>query len=159
MQIQIIAVGKLKENYLKDGVNDYLKRLKSYTHLTITEVNDEKEPANDNPSEIRLIKAKEGERIAKQLKKDTYLIALAIEGKTFSSEQLADHLAQLALNGKSHLTFVIGGSFGLDESITQRADLLLSFSKMTFPHQLMRLILTEQIYRSYRIINHHSYHK
>ena len=113
MQIQIIAVGKLKENYLKDGVNDYLKRLKSYTHLTITEVNDEKEPANDNPSEIRLIKAKEGERIAKQLKKDTYLIALAIEGKTFSSEQLADHLAQLALNGKSHLTFVIGGSFGL----------------------------------------------
>ena len=119
MQIQIIAVGKLKENYLKDGVNDYLKRLKSYTHLTITEVNDEKEPANDNPSEIRLIKAKEGERIAKQLKKDTYLIALAIEGKTFSSEQLADHLALLALNGKSHLTFVIGGSFGLDESITQ----------------------------------------
>ena len=159
MQIQIIAVGNIKENYLKDGVNDYLKRLKSYTHLTITEVNDEKEPANDNPSEIRLIKAKEGERIAKQLKKDTYLIALAIEGKTFSSEQLADHLAQLALNGKSHLTFVIGGSFGLDESITQRADLLLSFSKMTFPHQLMRLILTEQIYRSYRIINHHSYHK
>lgn len=159
MQIQIIAVGKLKEAYLKDGINEYCKRLKNYAKVDITEVADEKEPANYSAADGLLIKAKEAERIEKHLKNDTYLIVLAIEGQMLSSEQLAQSMADLALAGKSHLTFVIGGSLGLDERIIKRADLLLSFSKMTFPHQLTRLILVEQIYRSFRINNNHSYHK
>ncbi len=159
MQIQIIAVGKLKEKYLKDGIDEYLKRLQSYAKVDIVEVADEKEPANASAADEALIKAREAQRIQKQIKGDTYLIVLAIEGQMLTSEQLAGRLEQLALDGKSHITLVIGGSLGLAPEILQQADMLLSFSKMTFPHQLMRLILVEQIYRSYRIINGHSYHK
>ena len=159
MQIQIIAVGKLKEKYLKDGIDEYLKRLQSYAKVDIVEVADEKEPANASAADEALIKAREAQRIQKQIKGDTYLIVLAIEGQMLTSEQLAGRLEQLALDGKSHITLAIGGSLGLAPEILQQADMLLSFSKMTFPHQLMRLILVEQIYRSYRIINGHSYHK
>ena len=159
MQIQIIAVGKLKEKYLKDGINEYLKRLQSYAKVEITEVADEKEPANASAADEALIKVREAERIQKHIKADTYLIVLAIEGQMLTSEQLASRLDKLALEGKSHITMVIGGALGVAPEIIKQADRLLSFSKMTFPHQLMRLILVEQIYRSYRIINGHSYHK
>ena len=159
MQIQIIAVGKLKEKYLKDGIDEYLKRLQSYAKVDIVEVADEKEPANASAADEALIKAREAQRIQKQIKGDTYLIVLAIEGQMLTSEQLAGRLEQLALDGKSHITLVIGGSLGLAPEILQQADMLLSFSKMTFPHQLMRVVLLEQIYRSYRIMNGEPYHK
>ena len=159
MKFQIITVGKLKEKYLKDGIAEYLKRLQRYAVVEIVEVPDEQTPDGASAAEEQQIKVKEAQRIQKYIKEDTYLIALAIEGKMFTSEQLAQQIDKLALDGKSHVTMVIGGSLGLDESILKQADLLLSFSKMTFPHQLMRVILSEQIYRSYRIINHEPYHK
>ena len=159
MKFQIITVGKLKEKYLKDGINEYLKRLQRYATVEIIEVADEQTPDNASDAEELQIKAKEAQRIQKYIKADTYLIALAIEGKMFTSEQLADKIEQLGIGGRSHITMVIGGSLGLDDSILKQADLLLSFSKMTFPHQLMRLILVEQLYRSYRIIRGEPYHK
>lgn len=159
MKIQILCVGKLKEKYLKDGIAEYLKRLQRYAVVEIIEVADEQTPDNASAAEEAQIKAKEGQRLMKYIKDDTYLIALAIEGNMLTSEQLAAKFEKLALDGHSHITMVIGGSLGLDPAIIQRADYLLSFSKMTFPHQLMRLILTEQIYRSYRIIKGEPYHK
>jgi len=159
LKFQIITVGKLKEKYLKDGINEYLKRLQRYATVEIIEVADEQTPDNASDAEELQIKAKEAQRIQKYIKDDTYLIALAIEGKMFTSEQLADKIEQLGIGGRSHITMVIGGSLGLDDSILKQADLLLSFSKMTFPHQLMRLILVEQLYRSYRIIKGEPYHK
>ena len=159
MQIQIITVGKLKEKYLKDGINEYLKRLQSYAKVEIVEVADEKEPNNASPADEDIVRAKEAERIQRHIKNDTYIIALAIEGQMLSSEQLAEKLDKLAVSGKSHITMIIGGSLGLDPSITKQADMLLSFSKMTFPHQLMRMILVEQIYRAFRINKGEPYHK
>lgn len=159
MKFQIITVGKLKEKYLKDGIAEYLKRLQRYATVEIVEVADEQTPDGASEAEELQIKAKEGQRIQKYIKDDTYLIALAIEGTMFTSEQLAEKIEQLGLAGKSHITLVIGGSLGLDAGILKRADLLLSFSKLTFPHQLMRLILVEQLYRSYRIIKGEPYHK
>ena len=159
MKFQIITVGKLKEKYLKDGIAEYLKRLQRYATVEIMEVADEQTPDGASEAEELQIKAKEGQRIQKYIKDDTYLIALAIEGTMFTSEQLAEKIEQLGLAGKSHITLVIGGSLGLDAGILKRADLLLSFSKLTFPHQLMRLILVEQLYLSYRIIKGEPYHK
>lgn len=159
MHITIIAIGKLKEKYLRDGINEYLKRLQSYAKVEIIELADEKEPYNASTAEEKQIKIKEGERIKAKIKPDSYLIALAIEGKQFTSPALAQKLASLASSGNSHLTFVIGGSLGLSDEILKSADLLLSFSELTFPHQLMRLILLEQIYRSFRIIKGEPYHK
>ena len=159
MKFQIITVGKLNEKYLKDGIAEYLKRLQRYATVEIVEVADEQTPDGASEAEELQIKAKEGQRIQKYIKDDTYLIALAIEGTMFTSEQLAEKIEQLGLAGKSHITLVIGGSLGLDAGILKRADLLLSFSKLTFPHQLMRLILVEQLYRSYRIIKGEPYHK
>ncbi len=159
MKFQIITVGKLKEKYLKDGIQEYLKRLQRYATVEIIEVADEQTPDHASDAEELQIKAREAQRIQKYIKEDTYLIALAIEGTMFTSEQLAEKIEQLGLGGKSHITMVIGGSLGLDASILKQADLLLSFSKMTFPHQLMRLILVEQLYRSYRIIKGEPYHK
>lgn len=159
MKFQIITVGKLKEKYLKDGIAEYLKRLQRYATVEIVEVADEQTPDGASEAEELQIKAKEGQRIQKYIKDDTYLIALAIEGRMFTSEQLAEKIEQLGLVGRSHVTLVIGGSLGLDADILKRANLLLSFSKLTFPHQLMRLILVEQLYRSYRIIKGEPYHK
>lgn len=159
MHITIIAIGKLKEKYLRDGINEYLKRLQSYAKVEIIELADEKEPYNASAAEKDQIKIKEGEHIKAKLKPDSYVIALAIEGKQFTSPALAQKIDSLASSGNSHLTFVIGGSLGLSDEILKSADLLLSFSELTFPHQLMRLILLEQIYRSFRIIKGEPYHK
>ncbi len=159
MKFRIITVGKLKEKYLKDGTAEYLKRLQRYATVEIIEVADEQTPDSASEMEELQIKAKEAQRIHKYIKEDTYLIALAIEGTMLTSEQLAERIEQLGISGKSHITMVIGGSLGLDKSILQQADLLLSFSKLTFPHQLMRLILVEQLYRSYRIMKGEPYHK
>ena len=159
MKITIITVGKIKEKYLKDAIAEYSKRLSRYCKLEILEVADEKTP--DGASEIveENIREKEGERILKLIKEDAYVITLEISGKMLTSEELADRIETLGIQGKSHLVFVIGGSIGLGREVLRRSDYALSFSKMTFPHQLMRVILLEQIYRSYRIINGEPYHK
>ncbi|GIN63304.1 ribosomal RNA large subunit methyltransferase H [Robertmurraya siralis] len=159
MNISIITVGKLKEKYLKQGIDEYLKRMSAYAKVEIIEVADEKAPEVLSASEMLQVKEKEGERILAKLHPDTYVIALAIEGKQKSSEELADTLDKLATYGKSKIAFVIGGSLGLSQQVLQRSDEKLSFSKMTFPHQLMRLVLVEQIYRAFRINRGEPYHK
>lgn len=159
MKITLITVGKLKEKYLKLGIEEYAKRLSAYCKLSFIEIADEKAPENLSMKEMDMVKAKEGQRILAKIKPQSYVIALAIEGKTYTSEQLSQHLSHLMLHGKSDLIFIIGGSLGLHEAVIQRADENLSFSKMTFPHQLMKLILVEQLYRSYKIIEGSPYHK
>lgn len=159
MKISLICVGKLKEIYLLQGVEEYVKRLKRYCTLEITELTDEKTPDSAGEAMEEIIKNREGERILKALKEDSYCIALAIEGSLLSSIELAEKMETLGVTGTSHISFIIGGSLGLSKEVLNRADYKLSFSKMTFPHQLMRMILLEQIYRAYRIINHQPYHK
>lgn len=159
MNISIITIGKLKEKYLKQGIDEYLKRLSSYAKIEIIELADEKAPENLSEIEMEQVKEKEGERILSKISDDTHVIALAIEGKMKSSEQLAKDLDQLATYGKSKVAFVIGGSLGLSNTVMKRANDSLSFSKMTFPHQLMRLILVEQVYRAFRINRGEPYHK
>ncbi|MBS8265396.1 23S rRNA (pseudouridine(1915)-N(3))-methyltransferase RlmH [Mesobacillus boroniphilus] len=159
MNISIVTVGKLKEKYLKQGIEEYLKRLGSYAKVEVIEVPDEKAPEELSETEMIQVKQKEGERILAKIGSDAYVIALAINGKLKSSEELADTLDKLATYGKSKIAFVIGGSLGLSDEVLKRADEQLSFSKMTFPHQLMRLILVEQIYRAFRINRGEPYHK
>ena len=159
MNITIITVGKLKEKYLKQGIDEYLKRLTAYAKVEIIELPDEKAPETLSDVEMLQIKDKEGERILSKINPDAHVIALAIEGKMKTSEELADTIDTLGTYGKSKITFIIGGSLGLSQGVMKRADEALSFSKMTFPHQLMRLILVEQIYRAYRIIRGEPYHK
>ncbi|NMM95069.1 23S rRNA (pseudouridine(1915)-N(3))-methyltransferase RlmH [Bifidobacterium oedipodis] len=159
MQIDIVCVGRIKERYLADAIAEYSKRLSRYCKLNIIEVADEKTPEHASEGVERQIKAKEGERIAKHLKSGAFVIALAIDGQMLSSEGFAAKINQLGIQGVSHIQLVIGGSIGLDDAILKRADMKLSFSKMTFPHQLMRVILLEQIYRSYKINAHEPYHK
>ena len=159
MKITIITVGKIKEKYLKDAIAEYTKRLSKYCKLEIIEVADEKTP--DNASEIveNQIRSKEAERILKHVKEDAFVITLEINGKQLTSEELAKKIDTLGIQGHSHITFIIGGSIGLGSEVLSKSNFALSFSKMTFPHQLMRVILLEQIYRSYRIINGEPYHK
>ena len=159
MKITIITVGKIKEKYLKDAIDEYSKRLSKYCKLEIIEVADEKTPDNASAVVEDNIRSKEAERIVKYIKDDAYLITLEINGKQLTSEELADKVDKLGVQGVSHIIFVIGGSIGLGEAVLQKSNFALSFSKMTFPHQLMRVILLEQIYRSYRIINGEPYHK
>ena len=159
MNITIISVGKIKEKYLSEAIKEYSKRLSRYCKLDIMELPDEQTPDRAGEALEAQIKQKEGQRIMRALKEDTYVIALAIEGKKMNSEGFAEKLEQLGIQGKSHVTFVIGGSLGLAPEVLKRADFLLSFSDLTFPHQLMRVILLEQVYRCYRIINHEPYHK
>jgi len=159
MNIDIICVGKIKEKYLTDAISEYSKRLSRYVTLRILEVSDEKTVENASDIVIDKIKKAEAERIAKYIKKDSMLVTLEIDGKMLTSEQLADNVSKWGVDGYSDIQFVIGGSLGLHSSITDMAMFHLSFSKMTFPHQLMRVILLEQIYRSFRIINHEPYHK
>lgn len=159
MKISIITVGKLKEKYLKQGIDEYLKRLSAYAKVEIIEVADEKAPEHLSEAEMEEVKRKEGERILSHLSEDTYIITLEISGRMLSSEQLAAKIDELGTYGKSKLAFIIGGSLGLSKEVQNRSDLALSFSKMTFPHQLMRLILLEQIYRAYRINRGEPYHK
>ena len=159
MKITVLCVGKIKEKFFRMAVDEYVKRLGRYCQLEIVETPDEKTPDGASPKEEEQIKEKEGERLLKNIKPSAYVIALAIEGKSRSSEELADKLERLGVSGNSHITFIIGGSLGLSENVLKRADMLLSFSRMTFPHQLMRVILLEQIYRSFRIIQGEPYHK
>lgn len=159
MKITIITVGKIKEKYLKDAVAEYVKRLSKYCKLEIVEVADEKTPDHASETVEELIREKEGERILRYVKEDAYVITLEIAGRQLTSEELADKIEYLGIQGKSHIMFIIGGSIGLGKKVLARSDYALSFSKMTFPHQLMRVILLEQIYRSYRIISKEPYHK
>lgn len=159
MKITILTVGKIKEKYLKDAIDEYSKRLSKYCKLEMIEVADEKTP--DNASEVveDMIRSKEAERLMKYIKEDAFVITLEINGKQLSSEELADKVEKLGVQGISHIVFVIGGSIGLGTDVLNRSNFALSFSKMTFPHQLMRVVLLEQVYRSFRIINGEPYHK
>ena len=159
MHLEIVAVGKLKERYLKQGVEEYLKRLSPYARVDIVEIPEEKPAGSLTAAEITRIKEKEGERILSRLHPGAHVIALAIEGKSLSSEEMAEYINRLATYGQSRISFVIGGSVGLSSHVLQKADLLLSMSRMTFPHQLMRLILLEQLYRSFKIMRGETYHK
>ena len=159
MKISVIAVGKIKERYLKDAITEYSKRLSRYCKLEIIEVPDEKTPDQASEAVEEAIRAKEGERLLKYIRDDMYVITLEIGGKMLSSEQFAEKIETLGVQGKSSIAFVIGGSIGLGKEVLKRSDFALSFSKMTFPHQLMRVVLLEQVYRGYRIINGEPYHK
>lgn len=159
MNITIVSVGKLKEKYLKQGIDEYKKRLNAYAKVSIIEVADEKAPETMSEAEMKEVKRKEGERILSHIAPDAFVITLEIEGKMLGSEQLAKKLDELATYGKSKVVFVIGGSLGISQDVQKRSDLALSFSKMTFPHQLMRLVLLEQVYRSFRINRGEPYHK
>lgn len=159
MQITILAVGKLKEDYLRRGVAEYLKRLAGYARVEIIEVADEKAPENLSPAQRQAVLEREAARLDKYFPADALKVALAIEGHMFSSEEMATWLAGQVLAGRSKLAFIIGGSLGLAPSLLARADLRLSFSRLTFPHQLMRLILLEQLYRAFKINKGEPYHK
>lgn len=159
MKITILCVGKVKEKFYRDAIDEFSKRLSRYCKLEIIEVADEKTDEQASETEIRIVKEKEGERILKNIKDDAYVITLCIDGKQLDSEELSEKIEKHGIQGISHIYFVIGGSLGLSEDVIKRADYKLSFSKMTFPHQLMRVILLEQIYRAYRIMNNEPYHK
>ncbi len=159
MKITILCVGKIKESFYRQAIEEYVKRLGKYCKIEIVEVSDEKTP--DRASEVmeNQIKEREADRLIEKLKDDSYLFTLEIKGKKFSSEAFAETIEKLTVQGKSHLTFIIGGSLGLHEKVLRLSNQPISFSDMTFPHQLMRVILTEQIYRAFRIINNEPYHK
>ena len=159
MQVTILSVGKIKERFYTDAIQEYMKRMSRYAKVDIIEVSDEKTPDRASEAEEIEIKRKEGERLLSKMKESMYVIALDLSGSEYDSLTFADHLADCMLKGKSHIAFVIGGSLGLHSDVLARADEKLSFSKFTFPHQLMRVILLEQLYRANRIMNHEPYHK
>lgn len=159
MNINIIAVGKIKEKYIQEGIKEFSKRLSRYCKLNIIEIEDEKAPETLSEKDMLIVKAKEGERVLNKIPSNSFVITLVIDGKQLSSEGLADKFEDIMVNGSNDITFIIGGSLGLDSEVIKRSNFKLSFSKMTFPHQLMRLILLEQIYRAWRIIKGEPYHK
>ncbi|WP_025679398.1 23S rRNA (pseudouridine(1915)-N(3))-methyltransferase RlmH [Paenibacillus massiliensis] len=159
MLVEIIGVGKLKEKYLVDGINEYAKRLKPYIKFQIIEVPDEKAPDHLSDAEVKIVKDKEGERILAQIKPDAHVVALTLDGKLWSSEDLASELDKLGTYGTSHVVFVIGGSHGIADAVLRRAQQKLCFGRMTLPHQLMRLVLVEQVYRAVKINRGEPYHK
>ncbi len=159
MKIKLVTVGKLKEKYLIQGINEYLKRLNSYAKMEIIEVPDERAPEKLSDAEMLQVKEKEGERILGKINDNEYVFVLAINGKQLSSEEFSKEIEQLGISGKSNLTFVIGGSLGLSDSVLQRSNQQISFRRLTYPHQLMRLVLVEQIYRGFRIMKGEPYHK
>ena len=159
MKIKIICVGKIKENFYKDAILEYSKRLSRYCILEVVEVEDEKTPDKASENECSLIKKKEGQRILSHIKDNEFIVTLEIEGKKLTSPGLAKKLEEITVLGNSTLDFIIGGSLGLSDEIKNKADFKLSFSDMTFPHQLMRVILLEQIYRAFKINNNEPYHK
>ena len=159
MRITVVCVGKIKEKFYRDAIDEYSKRLSRYCKLSIIEVPDEKAPDGCSEAMEEQIKTKEGDRILGSLKGDEFLISLAIEGKKMDSVSFGEKIKNLGVQGKSHIAFVIGGSLGLDKRVLSKSDMLLSFSDMTFPHQLMRVVLLEQVYRGYRIVNGEPYHK
>lgn len=159
MNINIIAVGKIREKYIQDGIDEFKKRLSRYCSLNIIEVRDEKAPENLSNKEMELIKDKEGEAILSKIPDNSYIISLEIGGKNISSEELAGKMEGLMVDGINDISFIIGGSLGLSKKVTSKSNFKLSFSRMTFPHQIMRFILLEQIYRGFRIIKNEPYHK
>ena len=159
MKIKLVTVGKLKEKYLIQGINEYLKRLNSYAKMEIIEVPDEKAPEKLSDAEMLQVKEKEGQRILGKINDNEYVFVLAINGKQLSSEEFSKEIEQLGISGKSNLTFVIGGSLGLSDSVLQRSNQQISFGRLTYQHQLMRLVLVEQIYRGFRIMKGEPYHK
>ncbi|WP_312091566.1 23S rRNA (pseudouridine(1915)-N(3))-methyltransferase RlmH [Aminipila sp.] len=159
MNVSIVCIGKLKEKYWVNAVDEYSKRLSKYCTLLIDELKEERLPDNASAAEEEAVKTAEGKSILKRIKKESYVITLEIKGNQISSEKLADKVSQLGLDGRSDIVFVIGGSLGLSAEVSQRADYKLSFSTMTFPHQMMRVILLEQIYRAFKIIKNEQYHK
>ena len=159
MKIDVLTVGKIKENYLKDAVDEYLKRLGRYAKVSVIEVKDEKNDEDASDHENDLVRSAEASRLSKYIDDGAYLIPLCIEGRQLSSEGFSEMISSLENTGHSHIQFVIGGSLGIDDAIKEKGDMKLSFSKMTFPHQLMRVVLLEQIYRAYRIKNNEPYHK
>ncbi|MCR5742626.1 MAG: 23S rRNA (pseudouridine(1915)-N(3))-methyltransferase RlmH [Lachnospiraceae bacterium] len=159
LKITLLTVGKIKEKYFNDAIAEYSKRLGRYCKLNIIEVADEKTPDDASEAEEELIKKREGDRILAKLPDNAYVCVLAINGKNLSSTELADKMSKICVSGYDHIVFIIGGSLGLSEDVNKKADMLLSFSRMTFPHQLMRVVLLEQIYRGFRILNNEPYHK
>ncbi len=159
MKISIVCVGKIKESFYRQAIEEYAKRLSKYCKLEIIEVGDEKTPDKASEALESQIKEKEADRILEKIKEDAYVFTLEIKGKSYTSEAFAEMIQKTTVQGKSHLVFVIGGSLGLHEKVLKRSNHAISFSDMTFPHQLMRVILTEQIYRAFRIINGEPYHK
>ncbi len=158
MKITIACVGRIKEKFFNDAVNEYLKRLSRFADVNIAETADEKAPENLSPAQAQAVKDREGERLLKKIK-DGYVIALAIDGRRMTSPGLSEFMSKKMTEGVSHIVFVIGGSLGLGSAVLDRADMKLSFSDMTFPHQLMRVILLEQVYRSFKISAGEPYHK
>lgn len=159
MNISVICVGKLKEKYWTQAVAEYAKRLSGYCSLDIVELKEARLPDRAGPAEEQAVKEAEGAEILKRLQDNMYVITLEVKGKELSSEKLAEKIDSLAVGGRSNIAFVIGGSLGLSEEVSKRSDFRLSFSQMTFPHQMMRVILLEQVYRSFKIIRHETYHK
>lgn len=159
MNINIIAVGKIKEKYIKEGIKEFSKRLSRYCNLKIIEVDDEKAPENLSEKEMEVIKRKEGLKILSKIPQNSFIISLEIQGRQISSEELSKKMEDIMVSGINDITFIIGGSLGLSDEVRSGSDFKLSFSKMTFPHQLMRLILLEQIYRGWRIMKNEPYHK
>lgn len=159
VHINIICIGKIKETFFKDALNEYSKRLGKYCSLNITELPDEKIPNNPSDKEITIIKNKEGQNILNNIKKDTYVICMDLKGKQHTSEEFSEKLENISLKFNSSITFIIGGSLGISDNVLKISNELISFSKMTFPHQLFRIILLEQIYRAFKIQNNETYHK
>lgn len=158
MNITILCVGKIKEKYFTDAIAEYKKRLSRFTKLNIIEIPDEKIPDNASQKEMEIVKEKEGNQILNKIPDNSYIVAMCIEGKEISSEELAKKISDITMI-KSHIVFIIGGSLGLWDNVKQRADNKMSFGKITLPHQLMRVVLSEQIYRAFKINNNESYHK
>ena len=159
MNIQVICIGKLKEKYWVDAINEYSKRLSRFCNLDIVELKESLLPQNASKKDEENVKMAEGKEILKAVKEGTYVITLEIQGKQLSSEELSEKIDKLGLEGHSNITFIIGGSLGLSKEVSARADFKLSFSKMTFPHQMMRVVLLEQIYRAFKISRNETYHK
>ena len=159
MNITVLAVGKLKEKYWKDAIEEYSKRLSRYCTFRITEVKESLLRANPSEADEEAVKTAEGRELLNKIKSSDYVITLEIKGKALSSTELAERIEELGITGKSSVVFIIGGSLGLSEEVSRRADFKLSFSAMTFPHKMMRIILLEQIYRSFKIIKNEAYHK
>ena len=158
MKISIVAAGKIKEKYLRDGIAEFTKRLKPFTQIEFLEINEEKMKDNPSPAEKAAVLKAEGERLLKKVPAGSYLIVLDVVGKSISSEELSQKIDTLTLNGHSHITFLIGGAFGLSQEIRDRADERISFSRMTFTHQMIRLLLIEQIYRAFKVSRGEKYH-
>jgi 23S rRNA (pseudouridine1915-N3)-methyltransferase len=159
MRITIIGVGKIKERFFEEAISEYVKRLSKYCKLSIIEIPDEKAPEKLSTSQMKIVKDKEGDRILQKVKDTDYVICLEIEGKSLSSEELSSLIDKIGIDGNSDVTFIIGGSLGLSKNVLNRANFKLSFSRMTFPHQLMRVIALEQIYRAFKISGNEPYHK